>query len=73
MNFTHLPDVLLYALAGIFLLLALASILSVLLQKRRRKDYTELRLRVRTWWLIVGVFCLVVVSVRRRRPWCWGW
>ncbi|CAI8826335.1 phosphatidate cytidylyltransferase [Methylocaldum szegediense] len=63
MNFTHLPDVLLYALAGIFLLLALASILSVLLQKRHpEKDYTELRLRVRTWWLIVGVFCLVVVS-----------
>jgi phosphatidate cytidylyltransferase len=63
MNLTHLPDVLLYALAGIFLLLAIASIITFLLPKRYpNKDYTELRLRVRTWWLIVAVFCLVVVS-----------
>jgi hypothetical protein len=25
-----------------------------------QRDYTELRLRLKTWWLIIGVFCLAV-------------
>lgn len=62
MNFSPLPVVLLYALAGIFLALTLASITTWWMQRRRpEKNYTELRLRVKTWWLIVAVFCLMVV------------
>lgn len=62
MNFAQLPVVLLYALAGIFVLLVTASITTYWMSKSRpQKNYTELRQRVRTWWIIVAVFCLLVV------------
>lgn len=62
MSFAHLPVVLLYALVGIFILLATASITTFWMSKSRpEKNYTELRQRVRTWWIIVAVFCLLVV------------
>lgn len=62
MSFSHLSDVLLYALAGIFGLLVIASTTVLMLRKTHPgKDYTELWLRVRTWWIIVSVFCLIVV------------
>ena len=62
MNLSHLPPVLPYALGGIFVLLAIASLSIRLLQRARpARDFTELRLRIRTWWWIVAIFCLVVV------------
>ena len=50
-----------YALIGAFALLMIASIVAMLLAHvNPQRDYTELRLRLKTWWLIIGVFCLAV-------------
>lgn len=48
---------LIISLGGIFLVLAVASVLCIILRLRRPDhDYGELRLRIRTWWIIVVVF-----------------
>lgn len=53
----HLPTAVLWALAGVFLILAAASLLVAGLARRQpEKDHTELRQRVRSWWVIIGVF-----------------
>jgi phosphatidate cytidylyltransferase len=53
------------AFAGIALLLLIASGVSVMLQRRRpERDYSELRQRVRTWWIIVAVFAVAVLVNR---------
>lgn len=53
------------AFAGIALLLCVASGLSISLQRRRpERDYSELRQRVRTWWIIVAVFAAAVLINR---------
>ena len=54
-----------WALSGIFGLLVVASITARLLAIiRPSNDYTELRLRVRSWWIMVIVFA-IAVSVNR--------
>ena len=46
-----------YALLGILGLLVVASLFALVLGRiRRDKDYSELRLRIRTWWVIVLLF-----------------
>lgn len=63
MTLPHLPGVLLAALAGIFATLLIASAVIFLLARMRpSRDYSELRLRIRTWWAIVGVFCSVIIA-----------
>jgi phosphatidate cytidylyltransferase len=53
------------AFAGIALLLAVGSGVSITLQRRRPdRDYSELRQRVRTWWVIVAVFAAAVLINR---------
>lgn len=45
------------ALLAIFGVLALASVVVAgMARARREKDFTELKLRVRTWWYIFLVF-----------------
>ena len=54
-----------WAISGIFALLVLASLITRALQAAHPgKDYNELRLRMRSWWVIVIVF-VVAVSVNR--------
>ncbi|WP_078120938.1 phosphatidate cytidylyltransferase [Thiosocius teredinicola] len=48
------------ALGGIFALLAFASALTWLLQLRSDKDYSELAARIKSWWIMVGIFTLAI-------------
>ena len=54
-----------WALAGIFTLLVVATLAVWLLGRLRpQADWTELRLRVRTWWVMAGVFAIALVLSR---------
>ncbi|MGI9301229.1 MAG: phosphatidate cytidylyltransferase [Gammaproteobacteria bacterium] len=54
------PNVL-WTFAGIFCLLIVASlVLMVLRQRNPDKDYTELRQRINSWWIMVGVFAFAI-------------
>ncbi len=55
-----------WALSGIFgLLLAATLAVWVLGRVRPRADWTELRQRVRTWWVMAAVFALALALSRR--------
>lgn len=55
--FAHLQANVLYALGGVFAVLVLASVIvGVLAAVRRGKDYSELKLRMRSWWVMIGIF-----------------
>ena len=55
--FAHLQSNVLYALGGVFAVLVLASVIvAVLAAVRRDKDYSELKLRMRSWWVMIGIF-----------------
>jgi phosphatidate cytidylyltransferase len=55
-----------WALGGVFLLLVLATLAVWLLGRLRpQADWTELRLRVRTWWVMAGVFAVALVLSRK--------
>lgn len=60
-----LPDDVTCTIAGIYIALAMASIAVRLLRWRKpQKDYTELALRIRTWWFLVGFFTLSLLLSR---------
>lgn len=49
--------------AAVFALLLAASVVNVLLVTLRpEKDWRELTLRIRTWWVIVVLFSLAILS-----------
>jgi phosphatidate cytidylyltransferase len=51
----------LWIFGAIFVVLAVATVVVWLLGRLKpEKDWTELRLRIRTWWVIVGVFALAL-------------
>lgn len=53
------------AFIAIVSLLAFASLYSIwLVRSRPERDYRELRLRIKTWWLIVAVFAAAVLFNR---------
>ncbi|MEC4747906.1 phosphatidate cytidylyltransferase [Methylomicrobium sp. Wu6] len=65
MNWPPLPFSIQIAFLSIGILLALGSLISIILAKTRpERNYQELRQRVRTWWLIVGIFALAVLVNR---------
>jgi phosphatidate cytidylyltransferase len=52
----------LYTLAGIFGLLAIASITTLgLAISQPKTDYSELKARIKSWWIMVSVFSLAIV------------
>ena len=56
---------LVYSIAGIFGILVIASTISVVLKRSKPdKDFTELRQRIQTWWIIVSVFFVAIVLGR---------
>jgi phosphatidate cytidylyltransferase len=60
------PAVVAWALAGIFTLLVIATAaVWVLGRLRPAADLTELRQRVRTWWIMAAVFALAMLLSRR--------
>lgn len=65
MSRQDLPFSVQVAFLAIGALLFLASLASIALARARpERDYTELRQRVRTWWLIAGVFAAAVLFNR---------
>jgi len=65
MNLIALPVSVQIAFMAIGGLLALASLISIaLVRAKPERDYTELRLRIKTWWLIVAVFAAAVLFNR---------
>lgn len=65
MDWLELPQNVLYAVAGLFGILMLAS--AVLVAMRRAKpdrDFTALGQRIRTWWIIASVFTLAIALPR---------
>jgi len=56
---------LLYVFVGIIGLLAVATLLGALLARAKPdKDFTELNARIRSWWLMAGVFMLAILLSR---------
>jgi phosphatidate cytidylyltransferase len=61
----RLPAQVLIALGAAFALLIAAGAITLLLARLHpQRDYRELKLRVRTWWLILFVFCLAIAFQR---------
>lgn len=53
----HLPREVLWTMAGVVGAIAAASIFARVLRLRRpEKDYGELLLRIRSWWVMAGIF-----------------
>lgn len=61
-----MPDVmhtLYYCLAGIFSVLSFATIIAFILKKcRPQRDWQELQQRINSWWIIVILFSLAMLS-----------
>lgn len=56
LQFSHLAPVVRIVLLGIFAVLLVASGVSIALMKwKPQKDWSELRARIRTWWVIAGL------------------
>jgi phosphatidate cytidylyltransferase len=65
MNWSGLPVSVQIAFIAIGGLLTIASLVSIgMVRARPERDYTELRLRIKTWWLIVAVFAVAVLFNR---------
>lgn len=61
MNLQMLTPSLLGALGGVFVILIVASLSVVLLRRAHPdKDYTELRLRIKSWWVMAGIFSVAI-------------
>lgn len=61
MLISHLPVAVQYVFAGVLFALVLATFaVRALIWQRPERDYRELWLRVRTWWIIVGLFMVAV-------------
>lgn len=70
---TDAPQQVLYALGFLWTLLAVASlIVYVLKRKRPEKDYTELVLRTKSWWVMIGVFSIALLANRTVSLWFLG-
>lgn len=55
----------LWSLAGLYVLLMVASLITaVLIKIRPESNYTELKQRVSSWWLMVSIFTLAMVLSR---------
>lgn len=64
-NWQTLDPTVQWSIGGIFGLLAVAmAVVSGLRKVRPERDWTELRQRIQSWWIIAGVFALAVVGTR---------
>jgi phosphatidate cytidylyltransferase len=64
--FDHLSPAAKWTLLAVVVALVCSSVATIALQLRRPdRDWTELRARVRTWWLIVGLFGVAILLDRR--------
>ncbi|MEO1766732.1 phosphatidate cytidylyltransferase [Thiobacter aerophilum] len=71
--FDHLKPNVLWALGGVIAVLVLASVIvAVLAAVRRDKDYGELKLRMRSWWWMVGIFAAAMLLSPTAAVVFWG-
>jgi phosphatidate cytidylyltransferase len=65
MTFDHLSPAARWILLAVVIALAVSSVATIWLQRwRPEKYYSELRARVRTWWVIVGLFAVAMMLDR---------
>lgn len=65
MNSIAVDDSVLAVLGGLYIILIIASLISLFLKySNADKDYTELRQRVRSWWVMVTIFTLAMLLSR---------
>ena len=65
MSFEGPPEPVLWAIAGIFSILVLASVATMVLSRLRPgRDQSELRSRVSSWWVMVTVFSVAILLSR---------
>jgi len=65
MSLAHLSPAVRWVFVAIVVALLAASVVVELIRRRHPdRDYRELRLRVRTWWIIVALFALAVLLNR---------
>ena len=70
---TDAPQQVLCALALLWTLLAAASLIVYVLKRQRPdKDYTELVLRTKSWWVMIGVFSVALLASRTVSLWFLG-
>ncbi len=59
------PPQVVYALGFLWALLVTASLIVFALKKLRpQKDYTELAVRTKSWWIMIGVFSIALLASR---------
>ena len=62
MNITHIGPAVLGSLGGLFAILVAASTAHLVLKKARpQTDFTEIGLRIRSWWVMVSKMVLSMV------------
>lgn len=62
MSFENLLTPVNLALGGVFLILIIASVIIWALKTSKpQTDYSELVLRIRSWWIMIGMFTLAIV------------
>lgn len=62
-TFNTLTPNVLYTFGGLLVALIVATTVAFLLSKwKKESDFTELKLRIRTWWLLVGLIAAVLLS-----------
>ncbi len=65
MNITHIGPAVLWSLGGLFVLLVAASAAHLVFKKARpQTDFTEIGLRIRSWWVMVSIFTLAMLLSR---------
>lgn len=62
MNLGKISTEMLIVMIGVFIVLVLSSLISIYLTKRYpEKDFTEIRLRIKSWWSMCIIFTIALV------------
>ncbi len=65
MRYSSIPYELVVVIAGIFVTLVLASLVTFILKKSKpSEDFTELTLRIKSWWMMAAVFTFAIIINR---------
>ncbi|WP_372369095.1 phosphatidate cytidylyltransferase [Candidatus Uabimicrobium sp. HlEnr_7] len=70
MNLSQIPQNILLMMGGIFGLLLLSTLITILLQKfHPQKNYDELKMRIHSWWVMASVFALAMTLNKNISLW----
>lgn len=66
MSLTHIAPTVLWSLGGLYGILVAATATHLFLKKRRPDaNFTEIGLRIRSWWVMVSIFTLAMLLSRK--------